>query len=396
MQRITDDQRRARLAARHGIARRVGSVEEAVRAMTCLHATEPPSVYLSAVARADVSRADIDQALYDDRTVVKQLAMRRTLFAFPRDLLPAVWGSASARVAGQLSTRLAKEVESNGLDTDGPGWVTRLHTDVLRTLREDGPSTTAELRERLPELARRLEMAPGKSYGGSFPIAPRVLSTLAAGGHVLRGSNAGDWRLSRPRWTATEQWLGEPASPETADDGYLALVAAWLRTFGPGTETDLVWWLGATKSVVRRALAQLGAVEVQLEADPGGGADGHTGWLLPDDLEDLPEPEPWAALLPVLDPTTMGWKQRGFHLDPADVPFLFDANGNGGTTAWWCGRVVGCWVQDEDGVVAVSLLHDVGADAVAALTVEAGRLTAWLDGQRVSTVYASPQMKAAR
>ena len=75
------------------------------------------------------------------------------------------------------------------------------------------------------------------------------------------------------------------------------------------------------------------------------------GYLLPDDLDDVPEPEPWAALLPVLDPTTMGWKQREFYLAPDDVPYLFDTNGNGGTTAWWAGRIVGCWVQDDDGVV---------------------------------------------
>ena len=119
----------------------------------------------------------------------------------------------------------------------------------------------------------------------------------------------------------------------------------WLRSFGPGTEADLVWWLGATKAAVRRALGELGAVEVGL-------SDG-TGYLLPDDVDDDPEPEPWAALLPVLDPTTMGWKQRDFYLDPEDRPFLFDTNGNGGSTAWWCGRIVGCWVQDPDGVVVV-------------------------------------------
>ena len=38
--------------------------------------------------------------------------MRRTLFVFPRDLLPAAWGSASARVAGAERARLAKEVET--------------------------------------------------------------------------------------------------------------------------------------------------------------------------------------------------------------------------------------------------------------------------------------------
>ena len=117
----------------------------------------------------------------------------------------------------------------------------------------------------------------------------------------------------------------------------------WLRSFGPGTEADLVWWLGATKGAVRRALGELDAVEVSLSEG--------VGYLLPDDLDDLPEPEPWAALLPVLDPATMGWKQRDFYLDPEDRPYLFDTNGNGGTTAWWCGRVVGCWVQDPDGVV---------------------------------------------
>ena len=110
MREVTDAQRRARLGARHALSRRAGSVAEAVEQMTCLHATEPASVYLSVVARADASRSDIDKALYEERSVVKQLAMRRTLFAFPRDLLPAVWGSASARVLDQLRTRLAKEV----------------------------------------------------------------------------------------------------------------------------------------------------------------------------------------------------------------------------------------------------------------------------------------------
>ena len=117
--------------------------------------------------------------------------------------------------------------------------------------------------------------------------------------------------------------------------------------------------------------------------------------MLPDDVDDSPEPEPWAALLPVLDPTTMGWKHRDFYLDPEDRPYLFDTNGNGGSTAWWCGRIVGCWVQDPDGVVVVVPRGDVGAEASAALQVEAERLTTWLAGAKVSTVYSSLQMKSA-
>jgi hypothetical protein len=119
--------------------------------------------------------------------------------------------------------------------------------------------------------------------------------------------------------------------------------------------------------------------------------------LAADDLLDDgagPELEPWAALLPVLDPTVMGWKERDFYLGPHG-PMLFDTNGNAGTTAWWDGRVVGCWAQDPDGVVVLNLLEDVGSAARAALDAEAARLTAWLDGHRVSTVYPSIAMKQA-
>jgi hypothetical protein len=97
----------------------------------------------------------------------------------------------------------------------------------------------------------------------------------------------------------------------------------------------------------------------------------------------------------VLDPTTMGWKERDFYLDPAHTPYLFDTNGNAGTTAWWEGRIVGCWVQDPDGVVQVVPREDVGAEGRAALGVEAARLTDWLGGVRISSVYASHQMKSA-
>ena len=77
----------------------------------------------------------------------------------------------------------------------------------------------------------------------------------------------------------------------------------------------------------------------------------------------------------MLDPTTMGWRDRDFYLDPADTPYLFDSNGNGGTTAWWNGRVVGCWVQDDAGLVHRRAARDLPAAPPRALAVEAERLT---------------------
>lgn len=396
MRHIDDDERRARLAVRHALhpAHRVADPLAATRAMTVLHATEPATPFLSVAARVEGSGpAAVEAAFYEDRCVVKQLAMRRTLFAFPRELLPVALGSASARVAGQQRRLVAQDVQAHGVAEDGAAWLEAARQAVLERLADGSALSARQLREELPELAGTTVADPSKRYGAAIQFGPRVLTVLHAEGLVTRGPNAGHWRTSRPTWTLTDRWLGEPLVGLPPREGYAVLVRHWLRTFGPGTEVDLAWWLGATKAAVRAALADVGAVQVSLDR---GGA----GWVLPEDVE--PEDltgtlEPWAALLPVLDPTTMGWRGREFYLDPAHVPVLFDRNGNAGTTAWWNGRVVGAWQQEPDGRVLVVYCDGqreaVGEHGRAALAIEADRLSAWLDGVLISNVYPSPLMK---
>src|SRR5215468_4663545 len=97
-----------------------GGRQAATRAMTVLHATEPATPYLSLFARIDsFTRADLDDALLESKSLVKQLAMRRTLFVFPRDLLPAAISSASARVARQEHDKLVKDLERSEVTADG-------------------------------------------------------------------------------------------------------------------------------------------------------------------------------------------------------------------------------------------------------------------------------------
>ncbi|MBF4160329.1 winged helix DNA-binding domain-containing protein [Nocardioides acrostichi] len=388
MRSVTDDERRARLARRHAVApvHRVADAVAATRAMTVLHATEPATVHLSVHARVDdFLREDLDTALETERSLVRQLAMRRTMFVFPRDLLPATWASAAARTGSAERARLAKDVERAGVADDGLAWLAAAERGVLEALNAAPEGLTmVELRAAVPLIDVRVTLPSSQVQPG------RVLTVLGAEGTVVRGANTQHWRVFRPRWTTMSSWLGEAPARPGAAEGYAELVRRWLATFGPGTETDLVWWLGATKGAVRAALAQVGAVQVRLDG-------GEAGYVLPGDpIVADPEPagEPWAALLPVLDPTVMGWKERGFYLSE-HAARLFDRNGNAGTTAWWCGRVVGCWVQSDDGAVEVRLLDDVGAAARAALSVEAARLERWLAGERVGTVYPSSAMRDA-
>jgi Winged helix DNA-binding domain len=381
-------ERRARLARRHRLApaHRASDVVEAARSMVALHGTDPGSVYLSAWARVDeMTVADMERALYVDRSLVKHLAMRRTLFVFTRETLAFAQAGASNRVADFERRRLIRDVEKAGLQRDGERWLSRASEEVLAVLSDGREATSTELRAEIPSLEGSIAYGEGKSWGGRLPVGPRVLTTLSAAGRVVRASNDGAWTTSRPRWASTKSWLGDEIAPRSENEGLARLVEEWLRTFGPGTEADLKWWLGSTVKAVRGALADIDAVEVDVH--------GRTGYLLPDDLEPVDPVEPWAALLPSLDPTTMGWIERDWYLGP-HKELIFDTSGNGGATVWWDGRIVGGWRQSDAGEVELLMLEDVGAEGRRAAEHEAARLSEWL-GTLVLPRFPSPMSKVS-
>jgi hypothetical protein len=382
-------ERRARLMRRHCLApeHRAEDVLAASDGLVCLHATDPAGVYVAAWARVDgLTAAEVDKALYVDRTLVKHLCMRRTLFVLGRDLLGLTIAAASSRVADQERRRVAKDVEKAGLFRNGAAWLRAAEAATLEALDDLGEATSTELRAAVELLQGSIVYAPDKPYGGEVPVGPRVLTCLSAAGEILRASNRGGWNVSRPAWARTATWLGEEPEARPEREARAELVRRWLLAFGPATVADVKWWLGSTVTAVRAALADVGAVDVDLH--------GEAGVALPDDLEPVPAPEPSAALLPPLDPTTMGWFGRDWYLGSHRAQ-IFDSTGNGGATAWWDGRIVGGWYQGSDGEVVVQLLDDVGAEATAALEREAARLTAWLAGIRVSPRFPSPLWKSA-
>jgi hypothetical protein len=384
---IDVSERRARLSRRHRLSpqHRASDVVDAARSLVCLHATDPATVYLSAWARVDgMQIADMDKAMYADRTLVKHLAMRRTLFVFPRESLGIAQAGASNRVADTECRRLISQVEKAGLHTDAAGWLADAQEQVIALLADGREATSTELRQELPVLEGVITYGEGKKWGGQVPVGPRVLTTLSAAGRIVRATNVGGWTASRPRWASMRGWLGDDLEPVSVADGVAGLVERWLRAFGPGTAADLKWWLGSTVAAVRKALADLEAVEIDL--------DGQTGYLLPDDLDPVDPVEPWAGLLPMLDPTTMGWYERDWYLGE-HRPELFDSNGNAGPTIWWDGCVVGGWRQSESGDVIVQLLDDIGSDGKRAVEHEAGRLFEWLDGTRIMPRFPSPLWK---
>ena len=376
-------ERRARLVTRHRLdpAARASSPLEVARSLVCLHATDAVTVFLSVHARSDrVEPADVERALYEERSLVRLLAMRRTLWAVPRDLLPVVFAAATRGVAATQRKRLEGFVRDSGVSARPGAWVTRAGNAAVAAVAARGEAMTAEITRDVPLLAQKLRFGSGR-WQVEQSAGARVLPQMAMEGRLVRGRPRGTWISPQFRWVTTEDWLGAPIEELTVAEAQIELLRRWLASFGPATETDLRWWTGWTARQTRAALAAIPHATVDL-----GGVTGH---VLADDLEPTPRPEPAAALLPTLDPTTMGWKERGWYLGPHG-PTLFDSNGNAGPTIWWEGRVVGGWSQRRDGEIVLGLLEDVGRDARAAIDAEAARLQAWVGDVRFSPGFLPP------
>ncbi|MFB4298982.1 winged helix DNA-binding domain-containing protein [Actinomadura sp. NTSP31] len=387
MRSISVAERRARLTRRHRLApaARTDDVAEIARSLVVLHATDPATVFLSVAARCvTAGPSDVERALYDDRTLLRMLAMRRTMFVVPVDLVPALQASTANALAAKQRRRYAALIE-RGSDVENVAeWFREVEDATHRALLERGEATGAQLSAAVPLLRTQVDPAPGKAYSRPTGVTTWVLVTLGCEGLIVRGRPNGSWVSSQYRWAPIETWLPGGVEDVPADEARAEVARRWLRAFGPAPAADLKWWTGWTAGEVGRALARLDTAEVDLG--------GTTGIVLADDLDPTPPPEPCAALLPALDPTPMGWQDRGWFLGDHGPP-LFDRSGNIGPSVWWDGRIVGGWAQRKDGEIAVRLLEDAGADAEAAVAREAERIAAWYGDVRATPRFRTPLEK---
>jgi hypothetical protein len=377
-------ERRARLVLRHRLTphARTSSALEAARSVVALHSTDAVTVFLSVHARtSSVLPADIERELYEDRSLVRILGMRRTLFVVPRELVPVVYAACTRTIAARERRRLEKMIEDSGISTRPAAWLTRASTAALRALEIQQEAFTTDLAKSVPMLAKRLRFGAGTRFEATQSVASRLLPQLAMERRIVRGRPRGTWVNGQYRWVPMESWLGSGIEEMETEAAQAELLRRWLAAFGPATETDVRWWTGWTAREARAALAAVPHAEVDL--------DGVSGFVLADDLDPTDAPEPSAALLPTLDPTTMGWKERDWYLGP-HAATLFDSNGNAGPTVWWDGRVVGGWSQRRDGEIVFRLLEDVGVEAVRAVEAEVARMAEWLGDKRFSPGFLPP------
>ncbi len=305
----------------------------------------------------------------------------------PLDVALVAHGAFNPPLVGRLRSKLATWVRASP-DTDADDverFLSSVEQQVVDWLADHGPATGTTLGQHVEGLQVRVNPTPGNPNTPPFRITSKVLEILAAEGRIARGRPVGNTYTSGAwTWAPIGDWI-DPEEFVHLDpaESLRALVEHYLGVCGPATLTDMAWWSGLAKGSIKRALAALGAVEVQLDDTT------EPGYVLPDDDLEAPTLDGAVALLPGLDSTTMGWKLRGWYVDDRPTHGLFDRNGNAGPTIWLDGHVVGSWSQRPDGTIATCFTGSASVD----VNDQCDELAAWIGDVRINWRYPTPITK---
>jgi len=396
---ISIEERRRAMVRRHHLTGDADTPETATRSLVALHATDPASVYLSVLARSAASSlTDVSDAMYSRRSLVRWMAMRRTLFVFPREDVPMVHAAVSSPLAAVLRRRLISQLDRNGSEPPIAGttadWVADLEQRVERAVARSGSATGAQLRSDEPALATRI---PARAPSDRPQhVTTSLLTLMSADGRLVRSTPTGPWTSRHHRWEPVSHWWADGLPTVDRARAQRELARRWLTRFGPATVEDLQWWTGWNKTTTGSALEQLPILTIDLHGNEGialatdGDEDAEDRH---GEAADRNPPEPTATLLPALDPTPMGWKHRDwlFGIDPAHV---FDRAGNIGPTLWWNGEIIGSWAVSPHGDVRTAVLADRGSSAADAIAYAAATLQQRLHGTVVTPAARTPLERA--
>jgi hypothetical protein len=255
--------------------------------------------------------------------------MRGTVFLFSRRLAPLVF--AATRAATLASDRRWLAINADGYARLAPKVVGALAGQSL---------TVKQLRQVL---------------GADAELAG-VVAMLCDEGRIVRDQPIGSRNSSTFRYRLWAEVLPDVVLDEWDEAAAMReLVRLYIDSYGPVTRADLIWWTGLPARRIDGALSHLGDELVPVSVV------GLEGELLmtASALDQTAAADRGGApvnLLPMLDPFTMGYRDRSRLLDPSLNETVIDRGGNATSVVLVDGRVAGVWDFPEAPNTAVRVL----------------------------------------
>src|SRR4029450_2422318 len=219
--------------------------------LVALHSSDPVSGFLSAMARmVHPSIEAVERALYVDRSLIRHHGMRRRLWGATPPVGRGIHAAATRDLLATERRRTSRLLAASGVE-DPERWLAEAEEQGLGDIREHGPST-------------------GGGGGAAVQSAPPgVLYLRGFAGRCL-GAQPSRWINGAYQYVDAEFWLPGGLGDLDPQQASAELAGRWVGRVGPGTTTDVQWWMGWTMSRTKQALADCRAVEVELDSGSGG------------------------------------------------------------------------------------------------------------------------------
>jgi winged helix DNA-binding protein len=299
-----DDLRLLRARSQRLLDERLTDATALVRELVGVQAQEPSAAALSIRARTrGLTRAAVDRALVEERSIVRTWAMRGTIHLVPAEdtgwlteLLAPLSRRSSHRRLAQLGVP----------ERDRPPALAAIRA----ALAEHGPLTRAELME---HVART-----GVSTAGQ--AAAHLTHLAAIEGTVCFGPPRG----AKPTFVLRDDWLGRDLRRLPRHRALTELARRYASAHGPAAPEDLSAWSGLPLRDARAGWA----------ATPAGRAD--------PPAEAPPDP-PVTRLLPAFDTYLLGYRSRDLAVPSEHSRRVWPGGGIVRQTVVANGLAVGTW-----------------------------------------------------
>ena len=231
---------------------------------------------------AGATRADVQRALWEDRTLVKTFGPRGTVHLLPSADLPMWTGALSA-----LPSSVPTHPEPVRFSPEQAEEVIAAIGDALADSELTVDELTEQIVDRTGPWAGERTM---EAFQDRWPRWRQLTSTAAHRGLLCFGPNRGP----KVTYTNPHRWLPD-FRPDDGDAALRSLVMRYLYAYGPATPQHFSRWLSIPPRLAGQLFdEQAGELEqVELDREPS--------WVLAGDTATPPQPHRGIRLLPYFD-----------------------------------------------------------------------------------------------